>query len=214
MIKFSSKRFAFLAAVAAAALTVSAQKANANPTTVTVNEYGASSGLSGVSSGQQADSVYSDGGPSAPDITTTAYFFSTLSTTDVWGANGNGWVDIENSLNQTVEAVQFDNATVIAGVAYETMYVYNLGDLPPAADYSTADYVVVHETNGVATYAPGTDQPGYGYDAISGAPAPTSDGSADQLHFNFIVPDGANTLCLLGAALVGLACVRRKFLAC
>jgi hypothetical protein len=75
MIKFSSKRFAFLAAVAAAALTVSAQKANANPTTVTVNEYGASSGLSGVSSGQQADSVYSDGGPSAPDITTTAYFF-------------------------------------------------------------------------------------------------------------------------------------------
>jgi hypothetical protein len=137
--------------------------------------------------------------------------------TDFWGGSpgGNGWLDIENAANQVVEAVEFDNVTTISGVAYETIYVYNLGDLPPVTDYANTDYVVVHETNGVATYDPsGANTTGVGYDALNGSPIASSNGSADQLDFQFIVPDGANTLCLLGAALVALAGIRRKVFAC
>ncbi|MGD1031725.1 MAG: hypothetical protein ABSA05_11335 [Opitutaceae bacterium] len=218
MIQYSSKRLAFLAAGAAAALNFGILKASAN-TVVTITEYGTSSGLAGVTSGQQAP-TYSDGGAAVPNITTTTYFFPTVEVngvpTDFWGGSpgGNGWLDIENASNQVVEAVQFDNTTLIGGIAYETMYVYNSTDLPPSTDYADSQYVVIHETNGVATYDPsGANTTGVGYDALNGSPIASSNGSADQLDFQFIVPDGADTLCLLGAALVALAGVRRRYFA-
>jgi hypothetical protein len=221
MIKNLSKtpRFALLlAAVVAVALNFSASKAAAN-TIVTINSNGTASGLTGLLTGNQADTLYPDGGAAAPNIVTTAFFFPTLSNTDIWGVHGNGWLIIYAPNGSTVVAVaQFDNATDIpsnSSIGYETLYFYGPGNLPPSADYTySGEATITENANGsIPLYAPGANQAGVGYDASGTTPESAASGGS-QVDFQFHIPDGADTICLLGLALVGLAGIRRRFFAC
>ena len=214
----SGSRLAILSAVAAVAINLSAVKA-AN-TTVTLTSFGTFSGLTGLSSDTQEDTLNITGLPPT-DKTTTAFLFPTLGATDTWGISGNnGWVIIDAFGGASVAAVvHFDNVTDIGSTPFETLYFYGPGNLPPSADYTYSgsnppdDTVTITENvNGIATYDPTSGQPGFGYDATGSTPTLGSSGGT-QVFFAFGVPDGASTLYLLGVTLAALAGVRRRIFA-
>jgi hypothetical protein len=214
-----NSKIAILTAVAAVALNFSALTASANTVvTLTSNgtEAGTFSGLTGVVS-QMEEDTYNISGLTPTGEVTSAFLFPTATPgLDTWAvSNNNGWLIIDAPGGATAAVIHFDNETTYGGAAYETLFYYTAADLPPLAEY---DYTLGHPPDdtvtitenaaGYATYDPTSGEAGYGYNATGTTPSSTG----TQLDFVFhTVPDGANTLCLLGVGLAALAGIRRRF---
>jgi hypothetical protein len=216
----------------------SALTAMGSQITLTINENGAESGAwpGGTVLSQQtydqfpANGTGGAGSIGATDLTTLSYLLPLAASSY---HTVNGWVVIYDPNGTTVsDLIHFDNVAstnpsngtigfgtgFTAAPYYEQVFVYSsdkdgdLADVFPSGAELTAIVngalgTATENAGEIATYTPGTssnagwllNDPGVTISYVI---------NSDR------APDGADTICLLGLALVGLAGIRRRFLAC